>query len=452
MKLKSLLVLLLAGIWGIGSWWWYTCKIKGFCGAERTTAQVAAAGTTAAGTALAAKSGETTGATSTDTDGDGLSDTQEAQMGLDPTKKDTDGDGIPDGVEMAKSLTQDTDGDGKIDALDDDDDGDGVLTKDENPTPNGDGSVANAEDKNGNGIPDYLDPTAKELLQAGPVTNSSTKTAGKTGTGDATDANKVALNEPNADKTAPTAKNGTATTPDSSNPTKADAEQAAKTDADKAISGQNQAKTDTTKGTDASQMSADKAKAETEKAEADDAQATADKAKANAEKAADDAQATADKAKADAEKAATSAQATADKAKADAEKAKEEATKITIETSAAANSDDIGPATLHFPTGSASPALSAETKAYFTKVVQFLKDNKSAKVTIVGHTDNKGNPTKNKVLGLKRAEMLQKTLVNLGAPKSSVSASSAGDTQPIADNSTEEGRKKNRRVEITPIK
>ncbi len=431
MKLKSLLVLLLAGIWGIGSWWWYTCKIKGFCGAERTTAQVAAAGTAAAGTALAAKSGEKTGATSTDTDGDGLSDTQEAQMGLDPTKKDTDGDGIPDGVEMAKSLTQDTDGDGKIDALDDDDDGDGVLTKDENPTPNGDGSVANAEDKNGNGIPDYLDPSAREVLKAGPVTNSSTKMAGKTGTGDATDSTKVALNEPNADKAAPTAKADTATTPDSST-TKADAEQAAKTDTDKTASAQTQAKPDTTKGADASQMSADKAKAETEKA-ADDAQATADKAKANAEKAADDAQATADKAK--------------------AEKAKEEATKITIETSAnAANSDDIGPATLHFPTGSASPALSAETKAYFTKVVQFLKDNKSAKVTIVGHTDNKGNPTKNKVLGLKRAEMLQKTLVNLGAPKSSVSASSAGDTQPIADNSTEEGRKKNRRVEITPIK
>jgi len=41
MKFKTLLVLLLAGIWGIGSWWWYTCQIKGFCGASTTDSHYA---------------------------------------------------------------------------------------------------------------------------------------------------------------------------------------------------------------------------------------------------------------------------------------------------------------------------------------------------------------------------------------------------------------------------
>ncbi len=145
-----------------------------------------------------------------------------------------------------------------------------------------------------------------------------------------------------------------------------------------------------------------------------------------------------------------------EKAKADADKAaadaKADADKVTMEATSNNQNGDIGPATLTFPTGSANPQLAASTKAYFEKVAQFLKDNSNAKVTIVGHTDNKGDPAKNKALGLKRAEMLQKTLIDLGAPKDRVSAASEGADKPIADNNTEEGRKKNRRVEITPVK
>ena len=177
-----------------------------------------------------------------------------------------------------------------------------------------------------------------------------------------------------------------------------------------------------------------------------DRAAADDKAKADADKAAAD-----DKAKADADKAAADDKAVADaKAKADADKA--DADKVTMETGAATQGGDIGPATLHFPTGSANPQLAAETKVYFEKVAQFLKDNGTAKVTIVGHTDNKGDAAKNKALGLKRAELLQKTLIGLGAPKDRVTASSEGSDKPIADNGTEEGRTKNRRVEINPVK
>ena len=93
-----------------------------------------------------------------DTDGDGVSDSEERKLGTDPTKKDSDGDGIPDNAELSRNGTGpftgiDTDGDGKIDALDTDDDGDGLLTKDEL----GMGGAARPQDTDGDGRPDYLD-------------------------------------------------------------------------------------------------------------------------------------------------------------------------------------------------------------------------------------------------------------------------------------------------------
>lgn len=51
----------------------------------------------------------------------------------------------------------DTDGDGLPDYIDADDDGDNILTKNENPDPNGDGDLSDAQDTDGDGTPDYLD-------------------------------------------------------------------------------------------------------------------------------------------------------------------------------------------------------------------------------------------------------------------------------------------------------
>ena len=131
---------------------------------------------------------------SLDTDGDGLKDGIEKLIGTDPKNPDSDGDGIPDGVEAPGGVATDTDGDGKINAMDPDDDNDGVLTKfenyngglptdddtdgdkipdyldvdddndgilskDENNDPNKDGNPADAKDTDGDKIPDYLDKT-----------------------------------------------------------------------------------------------------------------------------------------------------------------------------------------------------------------------------------------------------------------------------------------------------
>jgi outer membrane protein OmpA-like peptidoglycan-associated protein len=187
-----------------------------------------------------------------------------------------------------------------------------------------------------------------------------------------------------------------------------------------------------------------KAKAEAEKQAADA------KAKAEAEKQAADA-----KAKAEAEKQAADTKAKADAEKQAAAKAKEEETKVTIETAppaAGAPVDDIGPAKLHFPTGSANPQLANETKAYFQKVASYLKAHPQTRITVVGHTDSQGAAAKNEKLGLERAETTKKLLVGNGIPADRLEVSSKGASEPIADNKTDAGRKKNRRVEITPIK
>lgn len=115
------------------------------------------------------KGGTTTGnvtvtitaqSSSTDTDGDGLSNTEEQALGTDPAVADTDLDGVPDKTEVGADLTKplDTDGDGKINALDADDDGDGIPTKGEDKNLDADKNPATQPtDTDSDTIPNYLD-------------------------------------------------------------------------------------------------------------------------------------------------------------------------------------------------------------------------------------------------------------------------------------------------------
>ncbi len=90
-----------------------------------------------------------------DSDGDGLTDNTEDSLGTDPELADSDGDGVDDLTEVGDpSSPTDTDGDTIIDALDEDDDGDGLDTVDEDL--DGDGDPTN-DDTDGDGTPDYLD-------------------------------------------------------------------------------------------------------------------------------------------------------------------------------------------------------------------------------------------------------------------------------------------------------
>lgn len=87
------------------------------------------------------------------------------------------------------------------------------------------------------------------------------------------------------------------------------------------------------------------------------------------------------------------------------------------------------------------------TMKYIAKI---LKESPGFHVQVDGHTDNVGNPESNRKLSQERAEAVVKYLVEKkGVDAKRLSAKGFGDSQPIADNKTERGRAKNRRVDFT---
>jgi outer membrane protein OmpA-like peptidoglycan-associated protein len=90
------------------------------------------------------------------------------------------------------------------------------------------------------------------------------------------------------------------------------------------------------------------------------------------------------------------------------------------------------------------------TMRYIAKLV---KESPGFHVQVDGHTDNVGNPESNKKLSQARAEAVVKYLTGKkGVDPGRLSAKGWGDTQPIADNKTDKGRAKNRRVDFTVTK
>jgi outer membrane protein OmpA-like peptidoglycan-associated protein len=117
-----------------------------------------------------------------------------------------------------------------------------------------------------------------------------------------------------------------------------------------------------------------------------------------------------------------------------------------------ADKKNVSSARLYFPFRSTKPELADSTAAYFDDLISFLNANPSAKVKVIGHTDNVGDAEINEKLGLQRAERIRTQLIRRGAPADRVEASSKGESAPWVSNKTEEGRNKNRRVEVKPIK
>lgn len=74
--------------------------------------------------------------------------------------------------------------------------------------------------------------------------------------------------------------------------------------------------------------------------------------------------------------------------------------------------------------------------------------SRADKIKITGHTDNTGGADYNMKLSLKRAESVRDYLTTLGVDPGKMEVYGEGETKPIADNATKEGRAKNRRVEI----
>ena len=92
--------------------------------------------------------------------------------------------------------------------------------------------------------------------------------------------------------------------------------------------------------------------------------------------------------------------------------------------------------------------LKNESKPELNRAVEFLKANPAINVEIAGHTDSVGDASYNKKLSQDRAESVRQYFIAGGIGASRIRANGYGETQPTADNSTEEGRSRNRRVEM----
>lgn len=101
-----------------------------------------------------------------------------------------------------------------------------------------------------------------------------------------------------------------------------------------------------------------------------------------------------------------------------------------------------------FPFNSTERDRNPEVDAYLQKLCEKHKDTK-ATFNLVGHTDIVGSEAQNNALGLGRAKAIEKILTKNGIAQSRVTTSSKGKSEPEADNSTDEGRQKNRRVVLT---
>ena len=99
-----------------------------------------------------------------------------------------------------------------------------------------------------------------------------------------------------------------------------------------------------------------------------------------------------------------------------------------------------------FETGKAT--LKPESMAEIQKVADYMKKNPTARFEVQGHTDNQGSDKINDPLSQQRAEAVVKALEGLGCDPFNMRAVGKGSHEPVADNTTEAGRAKNRRVEF----
>jgi outer membrane protein OmpA-like peptidoglycan-associated protein len=89
-----------------------------------------------------------------------------------------------------------------------------------------------------------------------------------------------------------------------------------------------------------------------------------------------------------------------------------------------------------------------ESKPVIDQIVQMMKSNPELIIGVEGHTDNVGNPASNKNLSEARAKSVVSGIVSQGIAAERLIPFGHGQDKPIADNNTEEGRAKNRRVEL----
>ena len=92
--------------------------------------------------------------------------------------------------------------------------------------------------------------------------------------------------------------------------------------------------------------------------------------------------------------------------------------------------------------------ITAASKIVLQEIAQVLKEEPTWTIEFAGHTDNVGEAAMNLQLSKKRSETVRNLLISYGVEASRIKANYFGETKPIADNNTPEGRTKNRRIDF----
>lgn len=94
----------------------------------------------------------------------------------------------------------------------------------------------------------------------------------------------------------------------------------------------------------------------------------------------------------------------------------------------------------------ASSRIRPEAYPYLDNIAETLKSQTAATVVVGGHTDNQGEESGNRQLSQKRADSVRSYLIARGVPARHLFAQGFGSSQPVANNNSEEGRRRNRRI------
>jgi len=104
------------------------------------------------------------------------------------------------------------------------------------------------------------------------------------------------------------------------------------------------------------------------------------------------------------------------------------------------------PSDVSFDIGSAT--IKPQMRSVLDPFAASLKDDPKAQLSIIGHTDSTGSEAVNNPLSIERAQSVRDYLAARGVSPARIQIAGRGEREPIADNNTEAGRAKNRRVEI----
>jgi len=104
---------------------------------------------------------------------------------------------------------------------------------------------------------------------------------------------------------------------------------------------------------------------------------------------------------------------------------------------------------IRFDVGKAS--LKPESMGIINEVVDMMKEHPDLRFSVEGHTDSDGNDDLNMELSDKRAETVKSTMISMGIAAERLESKGLGESMPITDNSSPEGKANNRRVEFVKL-